>query len=402
MATEKPVRLAIVGGGRGSAYCKSLDAMPEKVELVALCDPNELVQNRWREMYPQLRTTADLADIADDDSIDAVLLATPLMMHAPQAVALMEAGKHILSEVAAAHTVEGCWQLIEAVEKTKRKYMLAENFCYLRTNLLVKNMVEQGAFGELTHAECAYVHDVRGAMHDENGGLLWRGELVRDFNGINYPTHSIGPVMQWLGIHRGDELESLVAVASKPASQADYFRERFGAQHPGAQPDFWKQGDSVLSLMHTKNGAVIYIRNDFSSPRPCNYRYYSLQGTRGAFETGREITEEPVAWLQSSDAMESPLGQARWQPLESFAGKYEHPVWQKDGALADTTGTLSECFVIQEFIAAIQEDRAPAIDVYDAATMSSVFPLSAQSIEQKGAPVSFPDFARNKPAAPSV
>lgn len=396
MPKNQPIRLAIVGGGRGGAYLKSIDFLPEKVELALLCDPNSDVCARWRNDRPHLQTVADFQDVLEDDSIDAVLLATPLFLHAEQACAAMEAGKHVLSEVSSAHTTEGCWQLIETQEKTGMNYMLAENFCYFRMNLMVKNMAEQNAFGELTHAEAGYIHDVRGATHRADGSLLWRGELLRDYNGVNYPTHSLGPVAQWLGINRGDAFESIVTIASKPAAQAEYFRTLFGGKHPGASQDFWKQGDSVLSLIRTKGGVVIYLRNDFSSPRPWNYLHYGLQGTRGAFASGRDIYEAPAAWLGSG---ETETSGARFQPLWDFADKYEHPLWKKDGAKAEEAGSLCAYFVLQEFVDSILENRPPAIDVYDSIAISSVFPLSCQSIEEGGSPVDFPDFAKNKPAS---
>ncbi len=394
MTTKQSIRLAIIGGGRGGAYLKSIDALPEKVELALLCDPNPDVCARWKNDRPDLKTVADFQDVLDDDSIDAILLATPLTLHAEQACAAMEAGKHVLSEVSSAHTVEDCWKLVETKEKTGVTYMMAENFCYLRTNLMVKNMAEHNFFGELTHAECSYIHDVRAAMHRQDGSLLWRGELLRDYNGINYPTHSLGPVAQWLGIHRGDKFESLIAIGSRPAAQAEYFAHVFGSDHPGAKESFWKQADSVLALIRTQNGSTVYMRNDFSSPRPMNYKYCALQGTRGAFESGRDIHEEPVAWTGDGGQTSA---SASWQTLWDFADEFEHPAWKKDGEKAGQAGNLSEYFVLQEFVDALLEDRSPAIDVYDSVAISSVFPLSCQSIEEGGALVAFPDFAKNKP-----
>ena len=87
----------------------------------------------------------------------------------------------MLCEVASADSIEDCWELVETVEKTGLAYMMAENFCYLRMNLLVKNMADRGAFGELTHAECGYIHDVREATHLADGSIAWRGEMMRDF-----------------------------------------------------------------------------------------------------------------------------------------------------------------------------------------------------------------------------
>jgi predicted dehydrogenase len=394
--SKGPVRLAVVGGRRGFGYTRCVPYFPEGVKLVTICDTNPQVLSRWKEAFPQIETLTSFDGVVHSPTIDAVLLATPLMLHVEQSVELMENGKHVLCEVPAAHTIEGCWQLVETVEKTGVVFMLAENFCYSRNNMLVRNMAAEGAFGPITHAECGYIHDVRGATHTPDGQLTWRGELLRDFNGVNYPTHSLGPVSQWLGINRGDSFDFLISIASRPLSQASYFGDVFGPQHPGADPAFWRQGDSCLTLIQTKQGVVIYLRNDFSSARPWNYLHYGLQGTKGAMVSGRDIREAPLVWFETQGPRESPGGQARWSPLSDHARQYEHPWWKAEGEKAQSVGPFGDYFILKEFITAIREERAPDIDVYDAVAISSVFPLSVESIAEGNQPVRFPDFGKNK------
>lgn len=396
MGANGPVRLAVVGGVRGSSYSKSVSMMPEKVRLEAVCDLNEVVLNNWRTNHPGIKTYTSFETLLDDPSIDAVLLATPMMLHAGQAVQAMKAGKHVLSEVAAAHTIEDCWQLVETAEQTGMIYMMAENFNYFRLNMMVKNMADQGAFGELTHAECGYIHDLRAFSHHEGGGLTWRGEMLRDYNGNNYPTHSLGPVSQWLGIHRGDEFDYMTTMVSKPSSQCGYFAEMFGADHPGASPEYWKQGDSSLTLIRTKQGAVIYLRNDFASARPFNYAHFGLQGTKGAFLSARREGEDPLVWLDSRSPDRSYQGTVQWLSIWDLASEYEHPSWKKDRAKAEEAGFGGDYFVMEEFASAVQEGRRPAVDVYDSVAISCVFPLSVQSVAANGKPVAFPDFTKNR------
>lgn len=381
------IRIAVVGGNRGFSYGNVSQLFPDKVELAAVCDLNEAIFVRWKEKFPDIRTFTSFERLLDDSSIDAVVLATPMLMHQRQAVQALKAGKHVICEVAAAHTLEGCWELVETVEQTGKVYMMSENYCYYRSNLLVRHMAEQGAFGQFTHAECGYIHDVRSATHKPDGTLQWRGELLRDYNGINYPTHSLGPIAQWLGINRegGDSFDCISTFVSDPASQCDHFRTRFGADHPGAQPDYWKQGDSALALIRTKGGAVIYMRNDFSSPRPHNYTHYGLQGTKGAFLAARHKGEDPLVWLAGRNA------KLEWSSLWDYAEEFEHPLWKRS---PDMPG---EFFVMEEFVAAIGEGRQPELDVYDSAVWSSIFPLSVESAAGGGRPVAIPDFTINRP-----
>lgn len=393
MPTNNPVRLGIVGGSRGGVYRNVSSFLPEQSRVVALCDQNQDVLDRWKGELPNLKTYRDLTAMLGDDDIDAVVLATPMHVHVPQAVQSLQAGKHVLCEVAAADTLEGCWELVETVEQTGLVYMMAENFCFLRMTLQVKHMADRGAFGELTHAEAGYIHDVREATHFPDGSIAWRGQMMRDFNGNNYPTHSLGPVSQWLGINRTDSFDYMMTIVSKSASQPDYFERNFGADHLGAKPEFWAQGDSCLSLLRTKGGVVVYLRNDFSSPRPWNYLHYGLQGTKGSFLSGRDIAETPVAWLSAGEPESS---EASWKPLWDFESEYEHPLWKQYGAIAPQASRNGEFFVLQEFTSAILEKRAPVIDVYDSVVLSSVFPLSVQSAANNGETIKFPNFTRNK------
>ena len=76
---------------------------------------------------------------------------------------------------AGATTIEDCWALIEAVERTGKTYMMAENYCYTRPNMMVRHLVDTGIFGRRTYAEGAYIHDTRNLLFTPEGELTWRG-----------------------------------------------------------------------------------------------------------------------------------------------------------------------------------------------------------------------------------
>jgi predicted dehydrogenase len=150
MLTHQPVKLAIVGGHRGVSFNAALALLHDQVQLTAVCDLSEGVLAAWRAEHPEIQTFVSYDDLLERADCNAVFICTPLMLHADQAVQALEAGKHVLSEVVAAATLEDCWRLVEAVERTRRTYMLAENYCYMRPNMMVLNMAQQGVFGDLT------------------------------------------------------------------------------------------------------------------------------------------------------------------------------------------------------------------------------------------------------------
>ena len=59
----------------------------------------------------------------------------------------------------AALTIEDCWKLVETSERTRKHYMMLENCCYDFFELLVLNMVREGFFGDIIHADAGYLHD---------------------------------------------------------------------------------------------------------------------------------------------------------------------------------------------------------------------------------------------------
>ncbi|MDQ3700647.1 MAG: hypothetical protein M3442_06970, partial [Chloroflexota bacterium] len=173
-----------------------------------------------------------------------------------------------------------------------------------------------------------------------------------------------------------------------------YARERFGEHHPASADGFNGKGDSATTILTTARGSVADVRVDANSPRPHNMTHYVLQGTHAAYVSGRTREEDPLIWIDGRSPGVSP-GDAAWQPLWDLAAEYEHPYWRAHGATAREAGHGGgDYFIIQDFVSAIAEGVAPAIDVFDAVTWSSVYPLSAESVAQGGRPLAIPDFRR--------
>ncbi|MGQ9632491.1 MAG: Gfo/Idh/MocA family protein [bacterium] len=392
----RPVKLAVVGGHRGRAFNRTLETLSDKVALTAVCDISEEVLAQWRGEYPGIRTFKSYDELLEGADCDAVFIATPLMFHAQQAIRAMEAGKHVLSEVIAATTLDECWKLVETVERTELVYMMAENYCYMRPNMMILNMVRRGIFGNLIYAEGAYIHDCRHLMFDENGKLTWRGTLRRDYNCNTYPTHSLGPVSQWLGINRTDRLASTATWMSPSASSKRYAARNYGVDSPAARENY-ACGDSATTVIRTERGAIIVLRVDWASPRPHNMTHYVLQGTTASYVSARYHGEDPLVWIEGRSPAMGDGTAAEWESLWKYAGEFEHPRWREREEEAVKSGHGGgDFFVLEDFVDSILNGTKPPIDVYDAVTWSSIFPLSIESVKRGGAPVDIPDFTGGK------
>jgi predicted dehydrogenase len=394
-ATDSKLRFGFIGvGGRGTYLLRLILQIPE-IQVTAVCDINESNLKRAIKAVSETGGPApagfskgptDYRRLLDRNDVDAVLIATPVPLHAPMAVDAMKAGKHVFSEVAAATTMEDCWALVDTMEKTGRTYMMAENSAYMRPNMLILNMAQKGVFGEFTYAECGYVHDCRNIKFDPDGTLAWRGEMARDLIGNLYPTHSLGPVAQWLGINRTDRLVSLVAMTTRQMALERYAARRFGKDHPNAKIKF-AVGDSTTTVIQTANGVVIDLRYDTLSARPhpttC---YYALQGATASYDSDGERI-----WIEGRSKENT------WEPVSKYAEEFDHPMWKKyESEAKNTEHGGGDFFPIREFVQAIRTGGPAPVDVYDAVTWSSITPLSAESLRNGNKCVEIPDFSRGK------
>ncbi len=394
-ATPKPIRLGVIGvGGRGTHHVRL--ALAAGIEIPAVCDIKEAHANRAIDVIQKARPGAkvesytkgptDYRRMLQRDDLDAVLVATPMQDHGVMSIDGLRAGKHVLSEVAAAMTLDECWGLVRAAEETGKIYMLAENCCYWRHALMIRNMVEKGVFGDLTFAECGYVHDCRSLDFLPDGTLTWRGEMARDWAGNLYPTHSFGPVAQWLGINRGDRMVSLVASSTKPAALHDFAVKRFPEGSPARKQKFMV-GDSVSTLIRTAKGRMIDLRVDMFSPRPHpRTTYHALQGLKASYESRLD-----GIWIDGRSKGR------KWEPLETYAKEFDHPLWVEGAKEAEGTGHGgADYFCTRAFWNCVRTGGEPPVDAYDAAAWSSIIPLSHKSILEGGAPQEIPDFTGGK------
>jgi predicted dehydrogenase len=369
-----PIRLGIIGTGNRGTSLGTVSLNIPNTTITALCDIDPTKPVRLANKTPNSPyITTDHRQLLDRSDVDAVLIATPEQTHASIAIDALNRGKAVLSEVAAAVTIEECWQLVEAVERTRGFYMMAENCCYYRSNLAVLAMAQAGLFGEITYADCAYLHSLPGLGYTKPGQPTWRGRLMNDTANW-YPTHAIGPVAQWLGIGQTDRFESITTMQSPAARIA------------GVIP---YQGDANMSLIQTARGKLIEIRLDTVSARPTvSTTHYLLQGTKGAY---RDAEGQKQLWLEGTHKENA------WGDWAQYEDRFEHPMWRNEKSKASATGHGgADWFTLRAFFEAVALKRPSPIDVYSSVEWSSIIALSTLSVKAKSQPQTFPNFRRNQ------
>jgi predicted dehydrogenase len=388
----KSVRVGVVGtGNRGTGHVGTLLAL-EGVEIVALCDIEDskvanaasLCEKAGRKR-PAIYSGSETGyrKMLDREKLDAVIIATYWDSHTAIALYAMNNGVYPGIEVPAALTVDDTWSLVDTSEKTGIPCMMLENWSFRQDNLALLNMQRLGMFGEIVHCHCAHSHDcIDHWFFDSKTGLQkWPGEYLVKYNRDQYPTHSVGPVISWMDINRGDVFTEIYSTASASKGINAYLKRKFGDDHPGANIKY-KQGDIVTSLLKTKMGKTLVINYDMQLPRPYSNRWL-LEGTLGVYDEEKGsvyLTDRSPEYHQ-------------WEPWKPYESKFNHKWWQADLSSQSHGGT--DYIMMEQFIDAVRAKGPTPIDVYDSAVMTAIVELSGISIE-KNAPVPFPDFTRGK------
>jgi len=410
-AGEK-ARIGFIGVGlRGRNHLNNI-LQRDDVLIPAICDldPDALEKSQAmisKADFPKAEEYSgdDYAyrEMLQRSDLDGVIIATPWLWHTRMAVDAMRAGKYAGVEVSAANTLEECWDLVNTHEETGVPVMILENVCYRRDVMAVLQMVREDLFGELLHARCGYQHDLRGVKFNDGktaygdgvefgkkgiSESAWRTQHSLLRNGDVYPTHGVGPVATMFDINRGNRFSTLTSAATKAVGLNRYIvnHPKGGADHPNASLK-WKQGDVITSTIETSNGETIIVTHDCNSPRPYSLGF-RIQGAAG-------LTE--FDYYMKRIYVEGKSPEHRWEELDAYLEKYDHPLWKKHGEYAMGSGHGGmDFFVDHAFVEIVKRKLEAPLDAYDAAAWSAITPLSELSIENNGEPQDFPDFTRGR------
>ena len=381
------VRVGFVGlGMRGSDAVRRYTYV-EGVKITALCDllpdrvsaSNEYLESRGWPKAAEYSGEEGWKQLCESDQVDLVYICTPWLLHTPVSLYAMEHGKHVACEVPSMMTVADCWNIINTSEKTRKHFMMLENCCYDFYEMTALNMAQKGLFGEVYHVEGAYIHNLDPYWDAYQGN--WRLEYNQKYRGDNYPTHGIGPICQVLNIHRGDKMNTLVAMDTKPLHGARLAKEKMGV-------DEYAEGDHTVSLIRTELGHQIEVQHNVYAGRPYS-RMYQLTGDKGF------ANKYPIPQFAIAPDPEKFVGREEYEALME---QYKHPVIAEYEAKAKEVGGHGGMDYIMDsrLIYCLRNGLPLDMDVYDAAEWCCVNELSRISIECGSMPVQVPDFTRGE------
>lgn len=361
------IRIGVIGGRRGNAYVSLMLEDPQ-IELLATCDNGVYAKDSDdpSKDVPNFTDYDEMLKYGKENGMNAVFLANYFHQHTPFAIKAMEAGMDVVSECTSASTLKECVKLVEAVERTGRKYMLAENYPFATPNMKMEQIVSEGPLGKLQYAEGEYNHSgsTEDLMRLTPGKYHWRAWMPRTY----YITHAMGPLMYMT--------KTMPKYVSARAVHSDLLYEIREKRH---------NYDGVgMMFCEMDNGMI--ARFTGCTAMASDYSRYRVVGDRASVETGG-YTDDNVRmfWFpHTKPAFEESNVKIIKPSLADFGPR---------GAKAANAGHGGGDFwVVANMVDYFLGGKQPFFDVYKGVAMSATAILAWRSCLNHGENYKIPDF----------
>ncbi len=385
----KKIRLAILGAGRRFKDLDPFFSLCPYMDIVAICDfaPTAAAEAAAR-IQKQTGKTPNVfyqyEDMVKHAVYDACFISVDPLVQVEYAVAEMNRGIHVMTEVPAAYTIDQCWDLVKAVKRNGVKYMLGEPTRYWHFFDIWRKMAREGTFGQIYYAEGSYLHyvekwdffrhkDTRCPVWTNDPSYhtnpdyerAWRYQFFRD--PILYLPHELSPLLSVTG----GRIEKVSCFGTK---RGDSYTEGFDVR------------DLECALMQNTNGCVFHLRAGFTAPSTFQKgtygHWYQIKGTKCSVE-----------WARSELDTDNPK-------MYTLKDGWTEPDWPtvppNEAELNERFGGVGHGGIdyapIHYFAEAILNDTTPPMDVFKAVETAAPAIMAANSANRGGIQLTVPDF----------
>ena len=375
------LKIGICGLNRGRIHLMNC-LISKNLDVVAVCDNNKAVADGIKEKYgseKEFKVYYNYRELLADPEVEAVIVATPIDCHTDIVIDAFNSGKHVISEVIVATTIEDIHRVGQAMKKSGKMYIMAENYCYSRPMLIVENLVKEGLFGEIYYAESDYLKDFQEYHPNFPNIGGWRQKVYFGRKGDTYITHSLGPLLHLMK-------EKVVKVSAMGAGN-----------HFDMEAD-----DTCVLLLETEKGHVIRLRSSFVSPRPDNVTYYGLQGMNGCYQAPQGPKDFHKIYFPEFCKAGGWNNPGQWRNLYDLKDhipekwrEYWNP-YDYDNQLDNDTYELYDSglrYMLEEFADCILQGKESPVSFADAANWTAAGILSEASVTQGSRTIEIPTFA---------
>jgi len=354
--SDRKIRLGVVGGGFGSSFQWHLD--PNCI-VEAVSDLRGDRREILRKAYKCPKVYESLEKLVLDPKVEAVAVFTGAPDHARHVVDVLKHGKHCICAVPACLTLEEAQLLKETKERTGLTYMMAETSYYRWPAILARELWREKRFGRFLYSEVEYYHNMIGAVRDGlsfyQGKRTWR----YGYPPMLYPTHSTC-------FHVGVTRERLTEVSCLA----------WGDDEPALKDnDYNNPYCNQVALFKTGGGNICR----------CNVFWRVQAGG----ERAQWLGERMSMYMDGESGQPFVIkeaGKADVRQVPNYFNLLPEPM------RIPTGHGDSHAFLTHEFIAALVENRSPAVDLYEALAMTVPGIVAMASSRKGGEQMKVPSF----------
>jgi predicted dehydrogenase len=335
-SASSPVRIGIIGLGYwGPNLARALASTPG-CELAYACDLDEGNRARLEGRYPGTVLTDRFDDLLEDDTLDAIVVATGAPSHHAIGMRVLAAGKHALIEKPLALTVADARELVATAEAGNRVLMVGH---LLRFHPVFQQLHDITASGELGRMLYLYTNRLNFGKVRADENALW----------------SLAP----------HDISLALAIAGERPEEVSARGEAFLRE--GVE-------DVVFGYLHFPSGLVAHLHVSWLDPHKS--RKLTVVGSEGmAVFDDTEADRKLTVYEKAS----SPSRFDTWGEFQALrTGDVRIPQVPNAEPLVQET---------KAFVAAIREGRATVASGAEGLAVVEVLTALQTSLEQRGAPI---------------
>ena len=363
-------RAGLIGLGFGSEFIPIYQAHP-KAGVAAICQRTKSRLDVVGDRFGITTRYTDFREVLTDPNVDFVHINSPIPDHAPQTIAALKAGKHVMCTVPMATRLDEARDIVALVRETGLKYMMAETVVYSREYLFIKELYDKGELGKIQYLQASHPQDMDG----------WP-DYWKDMVPMHYATHVVSPLMAMVN----GMAEYVSCFGSGTIN--DECARRSGSKFAV---------ESCHIKIRDSDVAAHVWRFLWDTAR--QYREsIDVYGSKKSFEWQLIAGEDPV--LHTAKKPEPEIAE-RVDVLD-YAHLLPEPIRKFTQRVADEDHLSfiqggghggSHPHLVNEFVSALIEDRDPFPNVEQSANWTSVGICAHQSALKGGEIVNVPDFS---------
>jgi len=283
------VNAAIIGTGNQGCYLLERAVKVPNVKWVMCCDIQDKNLQRGLKIAKGAEGCKDYRQVLDRKDIQAVIIATPILLHSQMAIDSLRSGKHTFSEKMMAYSIDDAKHMARVARQTGYKLQIGHQRRYDPNYQHARKMIDDGVIGRITHVRAQW-----------NRNASWRRPVPKDatdelINWRLYRKSSQG-LMAELGSHQVDVVNWVLG--DVPSAVVGI-----------GGLDFWKDGrdvyDNIQVIFEYPNG----VKFTYQSLTTNQFDGYTEQimGTKGTIILSpdkcmlyREPQADEIVWADAA------------------------------------------------------------------------------------------------------